>query len=88
MEKLIEKNAEKVKKKQEKLGVAQQRVVNSQAKVSTRNINTPNKKPMTEEERQARIKSSTEYYKNAEEKPGSIAAKARMVEKYNEKNKK
>lgn len=88
MEKLIEKNAEKVKKKQEKLGVAQQRVVNSQAKVSTRNINTPNKKPMTEEERQARIKSSTEYYRNTEEKPGSIAAKARMVEKYNEKNKK
>ena len=43
---------------------------------------------MTEEERNARIKSSTEYYKNAEEKPGSIAAKARMVEKYNEKNKK
>ena len=88
MEKLIEKNVDKVKKKQEKLGVAQQRIGNNQAKLNTRNINTPTKKSMTEEERQARIKSSTEYYKNSEEKPGSIAAKARMVEKYNEKNKK
>lgn len=88
MNELIAKNADKVKKKQEQLGINQQRVVNNQAKVSTRNINTPTKKVMTEEERNARIKSSTEYYKNAEEKPGSIAAKARMVEKYNEKNKK
>lgn len=88
MEQLIEKNAEKVKKKQEKLGVAQQRVANNPAKVSTKNINAPTKKTMTEEERLAKIKSSTEYYKNSEEKPGSIAAKARMVEKYNEKNKK
>lgn len=88
MDELIKKNEEKVKKKQEKLGVAQQRVVNSPAKVNTRNINTPAKKAMTPEERQASIKSSTEYYKNSEEKPGSIAAKARMVEKYNEKNKK
>ncbi|MDO4453219.1 MAG: YidC/Oxa1 family membrane protein insertase [Eubacteriales bacterium] len=88
IDELIAKNADKVKKKQEQLGINQQRVVNSQAKVSTRNINTPTKKVMTEEERNARIKSSTEYYKNSEEKPGSIAAKARMVEKYNEKNKK
>ena len=88
IDELIAKNADKVKKKQEQLGINQQRVVNSQAKVNTRNINTPTKKVMTEEERNARIKSSTEYYKNAEEKPGSIAAKARMVEKYNEKNKK
>ena len=88
IDELSAKNADKVKKKQEQLGINQQRVVNSQAKVNTRNINTPTKKVMTEEERNARIKSSTEYYKNAEEKPGSIAAKARMVEKYNEKNKK
>lgn len=88
IDELIAKNADKVKKKQEQLGINQQRVVNSQTKVNTRNINTPTKKVMTEEERNARIKSSTEYYKNAEEKPGSIAAKARMVEKYNEKNKK
>lgn len=88
MDELIRKNEEKVKKKQEKMGVAQQRIVNSQAKASTRNMNTPTKKTMTQEERQASIKSSTEYYKNSEEKPGSIAAKARMVEKYNEKNKK
>ena len=88
IDELIAKNVDKVKKKQEQLGINQQRVVNSQAKVNTRNINTPTKKVMTEEERNARIKSSTEYYKNAEEKPGSIAAKARMVEKYNEKNKK
>ena len=39
------------------------------------------------EKRLADIKESTEYY-NKTAKPGSIAAKARMVQQYNEKNEK
>ena len=42
---------------------------------------------MTEEERKAAMAASTEYYKNAD-KPGSLASKAAMVAKYNEKTKK
>ena len=38
------------------------------------------------EKRLQSIKDSTEYYKNTSAKPGSIAAKARMVQQYNEKN--
>ena len=38
-----------------------------------------------EEARQKQMEKSTEYYKNHAAKPGSIAAKARMVEQYNEK---
>ena len=38
-----------------------------------------------EEARQRQMEKSTEYYKSHTAKPGSIAAKARMVEQYNEK---
>ena len=33
-----------------------------------------------------KIQDSTEYYKHADAKPGSIAAKARMVQQFDEKN--
>ena len=63
--------------------------------MSTRNVNTnkpsmsskANVKPMTQEERDAAVKKSTDYYNNTA-KPGSIAAKANMVKQYNEKNNK
>ena len=42
---------------------------------------------MTQEERDAAMKKSTDYYNN-NAKPGSIAAKANMVKQYNEKNNK
>ena len=32
------------------------------------------------------IQDSTDYYKHAEAKPGSTAAKARMVQQFDEKN--
>jgi YidC/Oxa1 family membrane protein insertase len=47
------------------------------------------KKTITQEERKKQVEASTEYYKSQKEvKPGSLAAKARMVEQFNEKNKK
>ena len=37
-------------------------------------------------ERQKKIQDSTEYYKHADANPGSIAATARMVQQFDEKN--
>ena len=73
------------------------KTVNRNATMNTRNVNVnankssmsskANVKPMTQEERDAAMKKSTDYYNN-NAKPGSIAAKANMVKQYNEKNNK
>ena len=44
-------------------------------------------KTMTDEERKTAMEASTNYYKNSE-KEGSLASKAAMVAKYNERTKK
>ena len=57
--------------------------------MSTKNVSAKadSKPSMTQEEKDAAIKKSSEYYsKNA--KQGSIASKANMVKQYNEKNNK
>ena len=40
------------------------------------------------EKTEEQVKESTEFYNQSEPKPGSIAAKANMVKKYNEKHNK
>ena len=88
LDELVAKNLEKENKKRQKMGLPPQKITN-QAKINVRNIQTPEKKVISQEEKQKQIQNSTEYYKNnTEAKPGSIAAKARMVQKYNDKNKK
>lgn len=82
----IKKNIEKYNRKREKDGLPPERL-NNVARVNTRTVETK-KREITSEERQKQIQDSTEYYKRGEAKPGSLAAKARMVEQYNEKNKK
>ena len=85
---LIQKNLDKENKKREKMGLPPKKETNK-AKTANRNISHSSaKKPMTEEEKKKQIENSTEYYKaHSEAKPGSIAAKARMVEQFNKKNK-
>ena len=85
----IKKNIEKYNRKREKDGLPPEKLSNV-ARTSTRTVETKRtkKREITSEERQKQIKDSTEYYKKGEAKPGSLAAKARMVEQYNEKNKK
>ena len=85
----IKKNIEKYNRKREKDRLPPERL-NNVARTSTRSVepNYPKKREITSEERQKQIKDSTEYYKRGEAKPGSLAAKARMVEQYNEKTKK
>lgn len=90
MDEVIKKNIEKRNKKLEKAGIDPQKL-NNYATMSTRNVNTTqkasNKPSMTQEEREAAMKKATDYY-NSNAKPGSIAAKANMVKKYNENNNK
>ena len=82
----IKKNIEKYNRKREKVGLPPEKL-NNVARTSAKTVNTK-KHEMTPEERAKQIKDSTEFYKNTEAKPGSLAAKARMVEQYNEKTKK
>ncbi len=85
VDELIKKNLEKTNKKREKKGLPPQRISNT-AKLNTRNIEKPE---ISAEEKERKIKSSTEYYKSTSTaKPGSLAAKAQMVKQYNERNNK
>ena len=85
LDELVKKNIEKNNHLREKKGLPPQKV-NEIARTNVKAIDHP-KKGMTEEERKAAMAASTEYYKNAD-KPGSLASKAAMVAKYNEKTKK
>ena len=86
IEEEIKKNIEKYNRKREKDGLPPERL-NSVARTSTRNVES-SKREITSEERQKSIQDSTDFYNKGAAKPGSLAAKARMVEQYNEKNNK
>ena len=87
LDEVIRKNIEKNNRIREKKGLPPQKITDI-AKTNVRTIeNSPKKKGMSEEERKAAMEASTDYYKNAD-KPGSLASKAAMVAKYNEKSKK
>lgn len=82
---IMKANMEKNIRLREKNGLPPQKV-NDIAKTNVKAIDKT-KKHMTEEERKEAMEVSTNYYKNAD-KPGSLASKAAMVAKYNEKSKK
>ena len=82
---IMKANMEKNIRLREKNGLPPQKV-NDIAKTNVKAIDKT-KKHMTEEERKEAMEASTNYYKNAD-KPGSLASKAAMVAKYNEKSKK
>lgn len=83
IDELVKKNIEKANKKREKQGLPPQKITNT-AKINTRTIERPTMSP---EEKEAKIKKSTDYYKNnTTAKPGSLASKAQMVKQYNERN--
>lgn len=86
LDEVVRKNIEKNNRIREKKGLPPQKI-NSIAKTNVKAIDHADKKKMTEEERQAALEASTSYYKNSD-KPGSLASKAAMVAKYNEKTKK
>lgn len=91
MEELIMKNLEKANKKRAKKGLPPQSVSNI-AKQTVKNIENADQIKAEQQKRmeatKTKIKESTEYYNNSTAKPGSIAAKANMVQQYNERNEK
>ncbi len=87
LDEIVKKNIEKNNRIREKKGLPPQKITDI-AKTNVKTIeNSKSKKSMTEEERIAAVEASTNYYKNSD-KPGSLASKAAMVAKYNEKSKK
>lgn len=88
---LIAKNVEKANKKRAKKGLPPTKI-NGTASQTLKRLQEAEAKEEAEknakiEKAQKTIKESTEYY-NKDAKPGSLAAKAAMVQKYNEKHEK
>ena len=90
---LIKENIDKINKKRAKKGLPPQKITNTAA-INTKNMNKSAPKPQTpsaeemqkkEAKRQENIKKATAYY-NDNAKPGSLASKANMVRKFDEKN--
>ncbi|MDE7318915.1 MAG: YidC/Oxa1 family membrane protein insertase [Lachnospiraceae bacterium] len=87
LDEVIRQNIEKNNRIREKKGLPPQKI-NEIARTNVKAIeNTGRQKTMTDEERKAAMEASTNYYKNSE-KEGSLASKAAMVAKYNERTKK
>ncbi len=88
MEAYIEKNQAKMKQKIRRNEITAERI-QQQARVNTKNIQDKAKvNTLTAEEKADKMKKATEYYNNAQYKPGSMASKANMVKSFDEKNKK
>lgn len=92
MDEMIKKNVEKANKKRAKKGLPPQRVTQN-ASVKLKNIqasmeNEEAEKSVKMQKNEEQVKASNDYYNSSTSKPGSIAAKARMVKKYNEKHNK
>ena len=86
MDEVIKKNMEKREKKLEKMG-ASSKQLNDYASMNTKRMNS-SKSIYTQAEKDAAIAKAEEYYSSKELDPNSIAAKARLVKTYNEKNNK
>ena len=85
LDEVVKKNIEKNNRIREKKGLPPQKISDI-AKTNVKAIDNSKKTEKTEEEKRAAIEASTNYYKNVD-KPGSLASKAAMVAKYNEKTK-
>ena len=86
MDALIRKNVEKMNAKRKKQGLPPKKI-SEHAKENFKDLEDAQKVDEKKQaERQKKIQDSTEYYKHADAKPGSIAAKARMVQQFDEKN--
>lgn len=92
MDEMIKKNVEKANKKRAKKGLPPQRV-SQNATANLKNIQASNDRVEADqssklEKTKEQIKASSDYYSKDAKSPDSISAKARMVQKYNEKHNK
>ena len=86
VDELIERNKEKAEKKRQKRGEKAERI-NAMAQANTRSIKDSANRSvsgMREKEKESKIDQAKTNAENA--KPGSLAAKANMVKKFNESN--
>lgn len=84
IDEMIKKNIEKNNERRQKMGLPAQ-TINTNATINTKNVD---RKESSSEKKGHDVKASTNYYNSNESKPGSLASKAAMVKKYNEKNSK
>lgn len=84
IDEMIKDNIDKYNEKRKAKGLPPAQL-NNYAKLDTKKVNKPQK---SQEERDAAVKKSTEFYNNNNAKSGSLASKANMVKQYNEKNNK
>ena len=89
IEDVIKENMEKANAKRKKKGLPE---LSEKASMSTRNIRTPAQtaaKPgMSTQEKEEAVQKAKDYYNSRSANPNSLAAKARMVQDYNDRNKK
>lgn len=92
VDEMIQKNVEKMNKKRAKKGLPPATVVkNASANVKNLQVQQEKEEERLQEQQERtkkQIQSSTDYYNSKEPQPGSLASKARMVQKYNDKHNK
>lgn len=87
LDEIIKKNLEKVNEKRAKKGLPPERINEKAIRAAQVKEVDPEKEAAKKAATQESIKKSTAYY-NENAKPGSIASKANMVKKFDEKNQK
>ncbi|WP_462396954.1 YidC/Oxa1 family membrane protein insertase, partial [Hungatella hathewayi] len=92
IDEMVKQNVEKANKKRAKKGLPPQKVAQN-ATANLKSIQAANEKEEADrlkkiERTQEQMKASNDYYSSGAANPNSISAKARMVQKYNEKHSK
>lgn len=87
IDEMIKKNIEKNNEKRRKMGLPAQ-TITSNATMNTKNVEHKDTSSKSTTKKEHDQKAATNYYNSNESKPGSLASKAAMVKKYNEKNSK
>ena len=89
IEEVIKENMEKANAKRKKKGLPE---LSEKASMSTRSIRTTapaaNKPGMSAQQKEEAVQKAKDYYSSRSANPNSLAAKARMVQDYNDRNKK
>ncbi|MDE6686411.1 MAG: YidC/Oxa1 family membrane protein insertase [Lachnospiraceae bacterium] len=87
IDEMIKQNIEKNNEKRRKMGLPAQ-TITANATMSTKNVEHKDSSSKSSTKKEHDVKAATNYYNSNESKPGSLASKAAMVKKYNEKNSK
>lgn len=85
IDEMIKKNIEKNNEKRKKMGLPAQ-TITANATINTRNVEHKDSSSRSLPKKANDEKAATNYYNKNENNPGSLASKAAMVKKYNEKN--